>query len=111
MYSTDIGRRVEKSLSYDNVRDPLPDKWEFSAELDYGQIEQVEWAAEGAVVTVERMVYNFAGEVRDQDFLVSNYIPWGNVFRYGPGIDPNNLPRNWRELLDAAHRNVNLFND
>jgi vancomycin resistance protein YoaR len=111
IYSTDIGRRVEKSMSYDNVRPPLPDKWEFNPELDYGEIEQVEWAAEGAVVTVERTVYNFAGEVRDQDYLVSNYIPWGNIFQYGAGVDPNNLPSNWRERLDEAHGNINIFDN
>lgn len=102
IYSTDIGRRVEKSMSYDNVRSPLPDTWEFNPDLELGVIEQVDWAAEGALVTVERTVYNFADEVRDQDIFVSNYIPWGNVYQYGPGVDPNNLPGNWRTRLEES---------
>lgn len=109
IYSTDIGRRVEKNMAYDNVSAPLADQWEYNPELEYGEIQQIEWAAEGATVTVERTVYNFAEEVRDQDFLVSNYIPWGNVYQYGPGVDPNNLPRNWRDQLDEAHGNINIF--
>lgn len=111
IYSTNIGRRVEKTLSYDNVRDALADSWEFNEELGYGEIEQVDWAAEGATVTVERTVYNFQEEVRDQDIFVSNYIPWGNVYQYGPGVDPNNLPREWREKIDENHGFLNIFED
>lgn len=111
IYSTDIGRRVEKSFSYDNVRDPLADQWEFNDELGYGEIEQVDWAAEGATVTVERVVYNFQDEIRDQDVFVSNYIPWGNVYQYGPGVDPDNLPRGWRDKIDENHGFLNIFED
>lgn len=111
IYSTDIGRRVEKTLSYDNSRDPLEDVWEFNEELGYGEIEQVDWAAEGATVTVERVVYNFQEEVRDRDTFVSNYIPWGNVYQYGPGVDPENLPRGWRDRIDENRGLLNIFED
>lgn len=111
IYSTDIGRRVEKSSPvFENVQPALADRWEYDPTLPYGQLEQVEWAAEGARVIIERTVYNFADEVRDQDILISDYIPWGNVYRYGPGVELNSLPRNWRDLLDENHGEVNLFN-
>lgn len=100
MYSTDIGRIVEKSEPvFNNVQEPPPDEWIFSDELGEFEIRQVEYAAEGAQVYIERVVYNFEGGVRDRDQLISNYIPWNNVYEYGFGLDPNNLPRNWQDLI------------
>ena len=100
MYSTDIGRVVQKSEPvFSNVQEPPPDEWIFNGELDEFEIRQVEYAAEGAEVYIERVVYNFEGDIRDRDPLVSNYIPWRNVYEYGAGIDPNNLPRNWQDLI------------
>lgn len=100
MYSTDIGRVVEKSEPvFSNVQEPPPDEWIFNGELDEFEIRQVEYAAEGAEVYIERVVYNFEGDIRDRDPLLSNYIPWRNVYEYGAGIDPNNLPRNWQDLI------------
>ena len=100
IYSTDIGREVIKSEPvFENVQEPPADRWVAASDLGEFEIRQVEWAAEGAKVTIERTVYNFQGDVRDQDFIVSNYIPWGNVYEYGPGIDPSNLPNNWRRFL------------
>lgn len=110
IYSSDIGRRVEKDGPYfENVQQPGPDVWEYNPELAYGVIKQVEWYAEGARVTVNRTVYNFAGEVRDQDTFVSNYIPWGNVYQYGPGVDPDNLPGNWWDLLEENGWEANIL--
>ena len=100
MYSTDIGRVVQKSEPvFSNVQEPPPDEWIFNGELDEFEIRQVEYAAEGAEVYIERIVYNFEGDIRDRDPLVSNYIPWRNVYEYGAGIDPSNLPRNWQDLI------------
>ena len=100
IYSTDIGRNVVKSQpTFENVQEPPADRWVFNSELGPSEIRQVEWAVEGARVTIERTVYNNAGDVRDKDFLVSNYIPWGNVYEYGANIDPENLPYNWSHLL------------
>lgn len=100
MYSSDIGRIVEKSEPvFNNVQEAPPDEWVFNDELGEFEIRQVEYAAEGAEVYIERVVYNFEGGVRDRDQLVSNYIPWRNVYEYGYGLDPNNLPRNWQDLI------------
>ena len=109
IYSTSVGRRVEKSTPvFENVQPPLADRWEYDATLAPGTLKQIEWAAEGARVIVERTVYNFADELRDQDILVSDYIPWGNVYQYGPDVNINNLPRNWRDLLDENQGEINL---
>jgi vancomycin resistance protein YoaR len=90
MYSTSMNRRVEKEGPFiDNVVPPRPDIWEFNEELPEGEIEQVDWAVEGADVTVGRSVYNPAGDLIRQDTFVSYYIPWQNIYEYGPGA---NLP-------------------
>ncbi len=100
IYSTDVGRVVEKSEpDFRNVQEPPEDRWIPNNELDAFEIKQVEFAAEGAEVFIERVVYNQFGDVRDKDSLVSNYIPWGNVYEYGSGLDPNNLPYNWKDLI------------
>ena len=111
IYSTNIGRRVVKSNPvFENVQPPLADRWEYDATLPPGTLKQVEWAAEGAQVIIERTVYNFANEVRDQNILISNYIPWGNVYQYGPGVNINRLPSNWRQLLNDNRGEINLNN-
>lgn len=91
-YSTSLGRRVEKELlPFANVVDPPEeDKWIFREDLEPGTVEQVDWATEGADVTVVRTVYNADGQplYGEQEFYVSNYIPVPNVFHYGPGVEP-----------------------
>ncbi|MDJ0756024.1 MAG: VanW family protein [Ardenticatenaceae bacterium] len=111
IYSTDIGRRVEKvGPFFDNVQEPPADEWNYNPELEPGEVRQLEFAAEGAQVTVQRVVYNFADEVRDQDNLISNYIPWGNVYEYGPDVNIDRLA-NW--VFDELYIDgeVNIFED
>lgn len=88
LYSTSIGRTVEWTRSIENETPPNPDVWEYNPDLDAGEVEQVDWAVPGALVTVDWTVYNYLGEVRHQRQFVSNYIPWSNVYQYGPGVDP-----------------------
>ncbi|MFZ0545082.1 MAG: VanW family protein [Candidatus Promineifilaceae bacterium] len=85
MYSTSLGREVVKDGPYiENVVPAKPDVWEFNDELEQGEIKQVDWAVEGADVTVGRTVYNASGDLLRQDTFVSHYIPWQNVYQYGP---------------------------
>ncbi|MCO5186518.1 MAG: VanW family protein [Anaerolineae bacterium] len=86
-YSTDIGRTVLREVTVENETDPAPDIWEYDPELPDGEIEQVDWAVGGADVTVHRIVLNQWGELRDEDYFISNYIPWSNIYKYGPGAD------------------------
>lgn len=87
-YSTSLGRRIEKSEPViTNVVPAKPDVWELNEELDPGEIVQVDWAVEGADVSIERNVYNSVGDLIRQDIFVSNYVPWQNIYQYGPGTE------------------------
>ena len=92
-YSTNTGRIVEKDAPvFENVTPPRPDVWEYNEELEPGEIEKVDWAVEGARVTVNRRVYDANGNLMyGNESFVSNYIPWSNVYQYGPGVDPENV--------------------
>jgi hypothetical protein len=90
LYSTSIGRTVEWERWIENETEPRPDVYEFSDKLDPGVIEQVDWAVPGADVTVRWTVYNQWGELRHQKDFVSNYIPWANVYQYGPDTNIDN---------------------
>lgn len=86
-YSTSDGRSVEWETSGpQNVVDAPEPTYEENAELAPGQIVQVDWAAEGADVTVLRTVYR-AGQALFTDSFVTHYMPWADVFQYGPGTD------------------------
>ncbi len=85
-YSTNMGRTVVKEGPFiDNVTPAKPDIWELNEEFELGEVEQVDWAVEGADVVVERIVYNLFGDLLRQDTFVSHYIPWQNIYQYGPG--------------------------
>jgi vancomycin resistance protein YoaR len=85
-YSTSMGRTVVKEGPFiDNVTPIKPDMWELNEELEQGEIEQVDWAVEGADVAIERIVYNLYGDLLRQDTFISHYIPWQNIYQYGPG--------------------------
>jgi vancomycin resistance protein YoaR len=92
-YSTSVGRTVEKDGPvFENVTPPKPDTWEYNEELEEGEIIKVDWAVEGADVTVVRRVFDENGTLMyGEENIVSNYIPWGNVYQYGPGVDPDNV--------------------
>lgn len=92
-YSTRTGRRVEKEgPTFENVTPPTEDVWEYNENLEEGEIRQIDWAVEGADVTVIRRVYDRNGELMYGDeAFVSNYIPWHNTYQYGPGVDPDNV--------------------
>ena len=73
------------------------DVWTFDPELEAGTVNQIDWATEGAKVTVGRTVYNADGEVIIQEDFVSNYIPWPNGYMYGSGVnapDYSLVPKN-----------------
>lgn len=92
-YSTGTGRTVEKEGPvFENVTPPKPDVWEYNEDLEPGEIIQVDWAVEGADVTVMRRVYDAQGNLMyGNEAFVSNYIPWSNVYQYGPGVDPDEV--------------------
>ena len=87
-YSTGLGRLVEKSEPViANIIPAKPDIWELNEELEAGEIDQVDWAVEGADVSVERNVFNASGELIRQDIFISNYVPWQNIYQFGPDTE------------------------
>ena len=87
-YSTSDGRRVEWNSSGPTNIVPAPDPiYRENPDLKSGEIKQVDYAAEGSDVTVDRTVYNQDGSVHLQDTVSTHYEAWQNVFEYGPGTD------------------------
>lgn len=62
---------------------PLPTRYIYDASLPAGYRQQIDFAAEGALVRVYRTVRLYSGEVR-QDRLESRYKAWGAVYLIGP---------------------------
>jgi len=88
-YSTGLDRVIVKDgPSIANVVPAKPDIWELNEDLEADEIEQVDWAVEGAEVTVGRSVFNAEGDLIRQDAFTSNYVPWQNIYQYGPGTIP-----------------------
>jgi hypothetical protein len=70
------------------VKAPEP-LYRVNPDLSQGQIKQVDWAADGADVTVNRVVYR-NDQVYLQDTIYTHYQPWKDVYEYGPGTElPN----------------------
>jgi vancomycin resistance protein YoaR len=95
-YSTKDGREVAwTNTGPQNKKDPPKDVYEENPELGKDQKKQVDWAAEGADVTVTRTVTR-NGEVLYNDTFFTRYQAWPNIYQYGPGtklpksVEPNN---------------------
>ena len=91
-YSTSMGRTVVKEdpvwANVTEVPGSDQDRWEYVETVEPGTVEKIDWATEGATVSVRRLVYNADGGVIGDETFVSNYIPVPNVFHYGPGVEP-----------------------
>jgi vancomycin resistance protein YoaR len=84
-YSTSDGRTVEwNTTGLTNIQDPPDPLYQENSDLAKGQIEQVDWAVEGADVTVTREVWR-DGSVILNDVFSTHYMPWRAVCEYGPG--------------------------
>jgi vancomycin resistance protein YoaR len=97
-YSTSDGRTVEwDTTGLKNKEDPPEPLYEENSDLSKGEIKQVDWAVEGADVSVTRTVWR-DGNVLHDDIFNTHYMPWRAVCEYGPGTkgmppkdpDPNN---------------------
>ncbi len=83
-YSTSDGR----SVTYDTtgptnvVSAPSP-LFEENPELKKNEMKQVDWAANGADVSVTRTVWK-DGAVYFQDTVTTHYEPWQAICQYGP---------------------------
>lgn len=82
-YSTSDGRQVTISQPIiENVVPHPPDKYEDDPTLPAGVTKQVDYAVDGADVTVNRTVTR-NGQVISQDRVFTKYQPWQAVFMVG----------------------------
>lgn len=85
-YSTSDGRSVEWSRRVsDEVEAPKP-LYKENSDLDKGEIEQIDYEADGMDVVVYRTVTR-AGETIHQDTIKTHYLPWRAIYEFGPGTD------------------------
>jgi vancomycin resistance protein YoaR len=90
-YSTSDGRTVDwDTTGPQNVEEPPDPVYNENPELAKGTIKQVDWAAEGADITVDRTVYK-GNQVYLEDTFYTHYMPWRAVYEYGPGTK---VPKN-----------------
>ncbi len=84
MYSTSSGRTVSWDTTgpVNVVSAPSP-LFEENPELKKNEMKQVDYAANGADVTVTRTVYQ-DGVVLFQDQFITHYEPWQAICQYGP---------------------------
>jgi vancomycin resistance protein YoaR len=86
-YSTSDGRTVDWDSSGPNNQVAPPEPiYRENPDLPKGEIRQVDWAAEGADVTVTRTV-NRNGSVYFSDQINTHYEAWANAYEYGPGTE------------------------
>ena len=86
-YSTSDGRTVQKDGPYiSNIIPHGPTVYEESAEMAPGQTKQVDWAVDGADVTIKRYVYR-DGELLYEDVFFSRYYPWQAVYLVSIGYN------------------------
>jgi vancomycin resistance protein YoaR len=85
-YSTSDDRSVEWSRRVsDEVEAPKP-LYKENPDLDKGEIEQIDYEADGMDVVVYRTVTR-GGEVLHQDTIKTHYLPWRAIYEFGPGTD------------------------
>lgn len=86
-YSTSDGRKVESNTTGPTKVIEAPDPlYRENPELAQGTVKQVDWAAEGATVVVNRTVTR-DGVVLYNDTITTVYQPWRAVYEYGPGTE------------------------
>jgi vancomycin resistance protein YoaR len=84
-YSTSDGRSVDWSTSgLRNQQDPPDPVYNENPNLAEGEIKQVDWAVEGADVSITRTVSR-DGSTLFEDVFNTHYEPWRAVCEYGPG--------------------------
>ena len=88
-YSTDDGRRVEKEeAEITDETKPGPPIYQLDEELEPGTVIRWQSAVNGLTATVERRVYDAAGNLLYHDTFVSKYAPRRVAYHYGPGYEP-----------------------
>lgn len=86
-YSTSDGRTVEwNTTGPTNTIGPPKPLYKENPEFAKGEVKQVDWAAQGADVSVNRTVRR-DGQVYLQDTFFTRFQPWRAMYEYGPGTE------------------------
>ena len=86
-YSTSDNRTVDwETTGPTNIVEAPEPIYKENPELEKDEIEQVDWEADGADVTVQRTVYR-DDEVLLKDTFFTHYEPWQAIYEYGPGSE------------------------
>jgi vancomycin resistance protein YoaR len=86
-YSTSDGRTVEWNTGgLQNIIDSPETIYEENPELKKGEVRQVDWAVDGADVSISRVVYR-GDTIVHSDIFNTHYLPWAEVWQYGPGTE------------------------
>lgn len=89
-YSTQDGRTMKWTTTGPiNTVEPKKPLYQLNTDLDTGEINQIDWEAEGADVTVSRSVSR-DGNILFEDTFFTRYEPWRAVYEYGLGT--NGIP-------------------
>ena len=93
-YSTKDGRSVTwETTGPTNIVSAPPPIYEEKSELRKNEMKQVDWAANGADITVTRTVW-LNGAILFQDQVATHYEPWQAICQYGPDSkDPEKLAK------------------
>lgn len=86
-YSTSDGRAVDWSSSGPKDVEEAPEPlYRENPDLEEGDIEQVDFEADGMDITVTRSVSR-EGQILHDDVFRTHYLPWRAIYEYGPGTD------------------------
>lgn len=87
IYGTKPNREVTWEGPFiSNVTPPKPPVYQNDPKLSKGEVKQVDWAHQGADVTVRRIVKE-GDKVLSTDTFFSHYKPWADVFLVGTKVE------------------------
>jgi vancomycin resistance protein YoaR len=91
-YSTSDGRKVDwNTTGPQNIVKPPEPLLKQNNSLAANEVNQIDWAAEGSDITVNRTVTRNDGSVLFQDTITTHYQPWRAIYEYGPETSPQVL--------------------
>lgn len=86
-YSTSDGRTVSWQTTGPTNVIPAPDPlYRENPDLEKGEIKKVDYAADGADISVTRTVYK-NDRVHFSDSFFTRFRPWQAIYEYGPGTE------------------------
>ena len=66
--------------------DPAPEaRFIGNPDFQLGEILQIDYAADGADVTVYRNVFDVNGNLQFEDYAFTHYVPWQAIYEVAPG--------------------------